>query len=109
MFPYQIQNGGQHYTLWFPSLLQEISEQDINQIIQDGIKQLVLSQKHSDINVDVNLKSKGNSTCNTKEEGEESFNVKDPEIKFDYAWFINPKMTVPEFFHVQVFFVIFPI
>lgn len=23
--------------------------------------------------------------------------------KYDFAWYINPKMTVPEFFHVQVF------
>ena len=23
--------------------------------------------------------------------------------KFDFAWYINPKMTVPELFHVQVF------
>jgi hypothetical protein len=22
---------------------------------------------------------------------------------FDFAWYVNPKMTVPEFFHVQVF------
>jgi hypothetical protein len=23
--------------------------------------------------------------------------------EFNFAWYINPKMTVPEFFHVQVF------
>ena len=23
--------------------------------------------------------------------------------QFDFAWYVNPKMTIPEFFHVQVF------
>ena len=26
---------------------------------------------------------------------------------FDFAWYVNPKMTVPEFFHVQVFWTFF--
>lgn len=24
---------------------------------------------------------------------------------YDFAWYVNPKMTVPEFFHVQVFWI----
>jgi hypothetical protein len=24
---------------------------------------------------------------------------------FDFAWYINPKMTIPEFFHVQIFWI----
>jgi hypothetical protein len=27
-----------------------------------------------------------------------------PQQRYDFAWYVNPKMTVPEFFHVQVFF-----
>ena len=27
---------------------------------------------------------------------------------FDFAWYVNPKMTVPEFFHVQVFWTMLP-
>lgn len=25
------------------------------------------------------------------------------DADYDYGWYVNPKMTVPEFFHVQVF------
>jgi hypothetical protein len=27
------------------------------------------------------------------------------EVEFDFAWYENPAMTVPEFYHVQVFWV----
>jgi hypothetical protein len=30
------------------------------------------------------------------------------DADFDFAWYINPKMTVPEFFHVQVFWTLLP-
>lgn len=26
-------------------------------------------------------------------------------VHFDFAWYVNPKMTVPEYFHVQVFWI----
>jgi hypothetical protein len=29
----------------------------------------------------------------------------DPHGYFDFAWYINPKMTIPELFHVQVFWI----
>ena len=90
-FPYQVENGGQHYTLWFPSLLQEVNELEINRLIEENIKQLIaFRDQHID------------STSN-----ESASEIKNIETEFDYAWYINPKMTVPEFFHVQVFFVIF--
>ena len=90
-FPYQVENGGQHYTLWFSSLLQEVNELEINKLIEENIKQLIAFREQ---NID--------STSN-----ESSSGIKNIETEFDYAWYINPKMTVPEFFHVQVFFVIF--
>ena len=33
----------------------------------------------------------------------ELVNVVGSEEGFDFGWYVNPKMTVPEFFHVQVF------
>lgn len=34
-------------------------------------------------------------------------NIKDivGDEKYDYVWYINPKMTVPEVFHAQVFWI----
>ena len=29
----------------------------------------------------------------------------DGRTNFDFAWYINPKMSVPDFFHVQVFWI----
>ena len=28
-----------------------------------------------------------------------------PDDNFNFAWYLNPKMTIPEFFHVQVFWI----
>jgi len=28
-----------------------------------------------------------------------------PDGAFNFAWYLNPKMTIPEFFHVQVFWI----
>jgi len=28
-----------------------------------------------------------------------------PDGNFNFAWYLNPKMTIPEFFHVQVFWI----
>ena len=65
-FPYQLEDEGQHFILWYPLRERVVSDNNIDIDIQNCI--------HKFYNGDYN-----------------------------YAWYINPKMTIPAYFHVQVF------
>jgi hypothetical protein len=67
-YPYNTQEGGLHYVLWFnchdePNL-------NVNKIVAKELRTLL---------------------------GHENF---------DFAWYCNPKMSLPDFYHVQVFWVL---
>lgn len=100
---------GQHWNLWYyhdPSDPDAISalrradpgnekiDIDVGAAVSAVARGLARSCSRAD-SPDVCLNSDG------EEEGE---GEKNPDVHCDYIWYRNPKMSVPEVFHVQVFF-----
>jgi hypothetical protein len=73
-FPYATQEGN-HWVLWFPTATQTVSDDEITTVIGCFIESLLVP------------------TDDGKTEAP----------RFEFVWYINPKMSVPEYFHVQVF------
>lgn len=92
-FPYS--TSGYHWVLWFGTKYQTVSDEKISEIIQGYLNDMVIKYnlQHRRLNF---------------MEQESSGRIRDDnlceEFDYDFAWYINPKMTVPEFFHVQVFY-----
>jgi len=68
MFPYQLEEGGQHWVMWYGTHSKTLSDEQISKDIEDKLRSFV-----------------------------------GPNVLFNFAWYKNPKMSIPEFFHVQVF------
>ena len=72
-YPYQVSDNATHYVLWYPMFSREDTLSD-SQITRDVTR---------------HLEEKIISTGGT--------------LDFDFVWYVNPKMTVKDLFHVQVF------
>lgn len=66
-FPYDLNDNGLHYTLWFPWEENNMADNIITSTIEQKLGELF------------------------------------PGQNFEFAWYENPKMTFPHFYHVQVF------
>jgi hypothetical protein len=66
-FPYALNEGGQHWVLWFGC-------RDDPRVDIDGILHNELEKRFG-------------------------------HDRFDFAWYENPKMSIPDYYHVQVFWI----
>ena len=83
LFPYDIQQG-QHWVMWYGQEAQDsLLIADITQDIDNELRKQLCIDSDSDI---------GGSGSDIGGSG-----------NYDFAWYVNPKMSIPEFFHVQVF------
>jgi hypothetical protein len=87
LFPYDLPRGTRHWVMWYPVCF------DLDALGPMGadLNCWLLRIKPSDeaISADIELELR------TELEHE----------RFDFVWYLNPKMTVPNIFHVQVFWV----
>lgn len=77
-FPYQIQEGN-HWIMWYCTVEQPFSSDTITEHIDEDIHNIIQRFNYASV--------KG---------------VIRP-FRYNFAWYINPKMSVEEFFHVHVF------
>ncbi len=118
-FAYQVE--GNHFVLWFGTSAQELPDDAISDIIHAKIEEHLeltgVCKSNNTNNIKSNIMNNtagssvagSNSSCIIASDSHSSSSSSSssssaPSIcHFDFAWYINPKMTVPEFFHVQVF------
>eukprot|EP00602_Paraphysomonas_sp_CaronLab_P001375 CAMPEP_0185027626 /NCGR_PEP_ID=MMETSP1103-20130426/12885_1 /TAXON_ID=36769 /ORGANISM="Paraphysomonas bandaiensis, Strain Caron Lab Isolate" /LENGTH=189 /DNA_ID=CAMNT_0027561719 /DNA_START=295 /DNA_END=864 /DNA_ORIENTATION=+ len=84
-FPYQI-DVGHHYILWFGATLDESTLDTPAGSCRRWEGVCPLSDEEINCHITEALKE-----------------IAADENSFDFAWYENPKMTVPEIYHVQVF------
>jgi hypothetical protein len=77
-FPYAIEEGN-HWILWYCTVEQPFSSATITQHIEEDIQRI--TDKNRCASVEGVLRP----------------------VRYNFAWYINPKMSVEEFFHVHVF------
>eukprot|EP00854_Cymbomonas_tetramitiformis_P004531 gene4531-5552_t len=78
-FPYSLPSGTNHYIMWYNLTQQQLTEEEINSDIFQGIEnELIASEEVVE-------------------------RIVQRKASFEFVWYLNPKMTIPDIFHVQVF------
>ena len=98
-YPYDVPDNTKHYILWYPMLLR-------NETLSD--EKITMDIKRHLMNNNI-LQNNDNNTIiiNNNQDHQENrdiliLNNHDNE-DIEFVWYVNPKMTCPEVFHVQVF------
>ena len=74
-FPYDLPPGTRHYIMWYTAAPPALTEERINQDVLDAVGQLTAGRAER----------------------------AGPPPSVQFCWYENPKMTIPEIYHVQVF------
>ena len=78
MFPYQVPHNSHHAVMWYASSAEEVDDGDVDADIEERLPALALAEGVT-------------STPDV------------PAHRFDFVWYLNPKMSIPGVYHVQVF------
>lgn len=62
-------------------------------------------QPRSDEGISKDISAELNKLLNTRSKSLNLFAPPPAPVDFDFAWYENPKMSVPDFYHVQVFWI----
>lgn len=87
-FPYNIPEGN-HWIMWYGTHEQPVSDDQITADIDESIASIVHATESYNHRIGRN---------HTRDDV-----GNDLHDEYDFAWYCNPKFSVPEFFHVQVF------
>ena len=101
-YPYQVLSN--HWILWYNTQIQSVSDERITKDINNELNKL-LNSNHSKQYINTFI-SNPTTTNNDTTNNTNSISKYGNSIEYDFVWYVNPKISVPEFFHVQVFWII---
>ena len=87
LFPYDLPRGTRHWVMWYPVCF----NLDALGPMGADLNCWLLRMKPSDEAISADI--------------EQELRTELEHDRFDFVWYLNPKMTVPNIFHVQVFWV----
>lgn len=106
-YPYQV--NGNHYILWYSTQIQSVSDERITKDINNELYKLLLHHQQNSNNIKKDMNTNTITTTTTNDTTTTNSNVAvvtaTNTIQYDYVWYLNPKISVPDFFHVQVFWI----
>lgn len=88
-FPYDITRGN-HWVMWYATKEKSYSSEEISAHISESIVKILTDTD----------RSSSDSASSSTDSSNNSLDY------YDFAWYVNPKMTVIDYFHVQVFWVV---